>query len=439
MRLGSRFRRQPAAVAATEGRTETLVQEDAAGPPPVVEEEYAEPPPPPPPRRRPPLLWPWMLLLLVLVAAGLVALWFFTRDNDHKSARSVNVPNVIGMKPGPAVRRLGQKGLTARIVAKPSSQPAGTIFAESPAPGSHLTRGSVVTLSESSTAQVTVPNVVGDKAPAAISALRAKGLSAQPASVASNKPKGTVVSESPAAGASVGKGSAVAIRVSQGPSRVPNVVGQTRTDAVSVLKAAGFSSAVFVVPSTQPKNTVVAQKPHAGTNAPRGTKVRLNISSGNASGGGVPPPPPPAPQPPPPPASKSVPDVTGQAQEAAQRQLNSIGFKSRVVYVPSDQPEGTVVSQSPGGGSSAKVGTRITLNASLGPSPAAGQVVPKVIGADPQTAISRLENAGFKVQQLTQKTSVSSQNGKVVDCQPAAGVHAPAGSTVTIYVGRFSG
>jgi beta-lactam-binding protein with PASTA domain len=433
MRLGSRFRRQPAAVAATEGRTETLVHEDAAGPPPVVEEEYAEPPPPPPPRGRPPLIWPWLLLLLVLVAAGLVALWLFTRDNDHKGGpRNVIVPNVIGMKPGPAVGKLGQKGLSARVVAKPSSQPAGTIFAESPGPGSHITRGSVVTLSESSTAQVTVPDVVGDKAPAAIRALRAKGLSAQPASVTSNKAKGTVVSEGPAAGASVAKGSTVSIRVSRGPSRVPNVVGQTRAAAVSVLKAAGFTAAVFVVPSTQPKNTVVAQRPHAGTSSPRGTKVRLNVSSGAPPAGGPPPPPPQ------PPASKSVPDVTGQAQEAAQRQLNAIGFKSRVVYVPSDQPQGTIVSQSPGGGSSAKVGTRITLNASLGPNPAAGQVVPKVIGVDPQTATARLENAGFKVQQLTQKTSARSQNGNVVDCQPAAGVHAPAGSTVTIYVGRFS-
>jgi beta-lactam-binding protein with PASTA domain len=436
MRLGSRFRRQPAAVAASEGRTQTLVREDAAGPAPVVEEEYGEPPPPPP-RGRPPLLWPWLLLLLLLVAGGLVALWLFTRDNDH-NARNVNVPNVIGMKPGEAVGTLGQRGLTARVVAKPSSQPAGTIFAEEPGPGTNVTRGSVITLSESSTAQVTVPDVVGDKAPAAISALRAQGLSAQPASVASNKAKGTVVSESPAAGASVAKGSTVAIRVSQGPSRVPNVVGQTRAAAVSVLKAAGFSSNVVVVPSSQPKNTVVAQKPHAGTNAPSGSKVRLNVSSGNASGGGVPPPPP-APQPPPPPASKSIPDVTGQQQQAAQRQLNTAGFKSRVAYVPSDQPQGTVVSQSPGGGSTAKVGTRITLNASRGPTPAAGQVVPKVLGVDPATARSRLESAGFQVQQLTQKTSVSSQNGKVVDCQPAAGFRVPAGTVITIYVGRFVG
>jgi serine/threonine-protein kinase len=151
----------------------------------------------------------------------------------------------------------------------------------------------------------------------------------------------------------------------------------------------------------------------------------------------VPPPPPPPPPPPAPPASKAVPDVTGQQQQAAQRRLNTIGFKSRVVYVPSDQPQGTVVSQSPGGGSTAKVGTRITLNASRGPTPTAGQVVPKVLGLDPQTARSRLVSAGFRVQQLTQKTSVRSLSGKIVDVQPGAGIRAPAGSVVTIYVGKL--
>jgi serine/threonine-protein kinase len=342
---------------------------------------------------------------------------------------------VIGMKQGPAVQRLDGAGLTSRVVAKPSSEPAGTVFAQAPGPGTHVSRGSVVTLSSSSTAQVTVPNVVGDRAAAAIRTLRSQGLSAQPSSVASNKATGIVVSQSPAAGQSIAKGSSVAIRVSRGPSRVPNVVGQTRSAAVSVLKAAGFSSSVFTVPSSQPKNTVVAQKPHAGTNAPRGSKVRLNISTGNASGGGggVPPPPPPAA----PPSSQTVPDLTGQQQQAALRQLNQVGFKARLVWVPSDQPEGTVVSQSPGGGSTAKEGTRITVNASLGPNPGAGAAVPKVIGLDPQTATSRLVSAGFRVQRLVQKTSVQSQNGKVVDVQPTRGAHAPAGSVVTIYVGRF--
>ena len=430
MSLGSRFRRDPAAET-------TLVQEDAPTAPPVVEEEYAEPPPPPPPRGRPPVLWPWLLLLLLLVAAGLVALWLFTRDNGHKGAHNITVANVIGMKQGPAVDRLNRDGLTARVLAKPSSQPAGTVFAEEPGPGTHVSRGTVVMLSASSAAQVDVTNVVGDKVTTAITALRAQGLSEQTSSVTSTKPKGTVVGQSPAAGTSVAKGSTVTLRVSHGPSRIPNVIGQTRAAAVSVLRAAGFKANPVVVPGVHPKNTVVAQRPRAGATAPSGSTVRINVSSGNTSQGGAPPPPPPPPPPPAPPASKSIPDVTGQQQPGAQRRLNAIGFKSRVVYVPSDQPEGMVVSQSPSGGSTAKTGTRITINASLGPSPGAGQRVPKVIGLDPQTATSRLESAGFQVQRLTQRTSVPSLSGKVVDVQPARGFRVPAGETVTIYVGRF--
>lgn len=423
-------------MSASEGRTDTLVQDDYRGAPPVVEEEYGEPPPPPP-RGRPPLLWPWLLLLLLLVAAGLIALWFFTRDNDHHGARNITVANVIGMKQGPAVARLNRDRLTARVVAKPSSEPAGTIFAQEPGAGTRVTRGSVVTLSSSSTAQVTVPDVVGDKVAAAIRSLRAQGLSAQPSSVASNKASGTVISQSPSSGESVAKGSTVAIRVSRGASRVPNVVGQTRSAAVSVLKAAGFDSSIFVVPSSQPKNTVVAQRPPAGKKAAPGSKVRLNVSSGTTSGGGGVPPPPPPPAPPPPPSSQTVPDLTGQQQQAALRQLNRVGFKARLVWVPSDQPEGTVVSQSPDGGTTEKEGTRITVNASNGPNPGAGQLVPRVIGLSPQTATSRLVSAGFRVQRLTQKTSDRTRNGKVIDVQPARGFRAPADSVVTIYVGRF--
>ena len=132
----------------------------------------------------------------------------------------------------------------------------------------------------------------------------------------------------------------------------------------------------------------------------------------------------------------TVPDVTGRAQEAAQRQLNSAGLKAGVVYVPSDQPEGTVVSQSPEAGTTQKRGTRIQLNVSLGPSPGEQRTVPDVRGQDPAAAKAKLESAGFKVQTLPQGVTDASQIGTVVDEQPAGGRRAPVGSTVTIYVGR---
>jgi serine/threonine-protein kinase len=132
----------------------------------------------------------------------------------------------------------------------------------------------------------------------------------------------------------------------------------------------------------------------------------------------------------------TVPDVTGQAQELAQRQLNSAGLKSGVVYVPSNELEGTVLSQSPGGSTEQKRGTRIQLNVSLGSNPGELRVVPDLLGQDPATAKTKLESAGFTVQTLPQGVTDPSQIGKIVDEQPAGGRRAPVGSTVTIYVGR---
>jgi beta-lactam-binding protein with PASTA domain len=128
--------------------------------------------------------------------------------------------------------------------------------------------------------------------------------------------------------------------------------------------------------------------------------------------------------------------VIGQPQENAQRRLNSAGLKAGVVYVPSQEPEGTVVSQSPSPEVVRKRGTRVQLNVSLGPSPGEQVAVPNVLGMDPAGAKSRLRAAGFEVLTLPQGVSDRSQIGKIIDEQPARGRRAPSGSTLVIYVGR---
>ena len=429
MRFRPPFRRRPAPSRRV-AEAETVVE---GGPPgEVVEEEVLEPPPPP----RGPLVWPWLLVLLLLVIGGLVALWLLTRDDDKKSSNAVVVPNVIGQPQSEAVARVNGTGLVARVVTKPSDVPAGKVFAEEPGAGTRVARKSIVKLSVSAANVIAVPNVVGQLATAATAELRAQGLAVGTSSVASSKPRGTVLSQSPAPGAKVAKRSTVVIRVSRGMVSVPDVVGQTRGTAVSAIRAAGLVPQAFTVPSAQPKGTVVSQSPKADQRVPGGSKVRLNISSGQTSGGVPPPPPPPPPPPGTKPATVTVPDVTGRAQEAAQRQLNSAGLKAGVVYVPSDQPEGAVVSQSPEAGTTQKRGTRIQLNVSLGPSPGEQRAVPDVLGEDPAAAKAKLESAGFKVQTLPQGVTDANQIGTVVDEQPAGGRRAPVGSTVTIYVGR---
>ena len=96
------------------------------------------------------------------------------------------------------------------------------------------------------------------------------------------------------------------------------------------------------MPGVEPKGTVTAQKPLSGKKVPRGSKVRINVStgagssSGTTTGGTVTTP---APQ------TIEVPKVVGLQQSTAQRRLHAAGLGSRIRYVSSQRPAGQVLGQ----------------------------------------------------------------------------------------------
>lgn len=401
------------------------IDEEAAGPPVVEEDTYV------PPRRPPiPEIWPWLLLLLLLVIGGLLAAYFLMRDHKHHGAASVAVPAVVGMKQDEAVRRLDERGLVPEVTAKVSRFAPGTVFAQDPGGGTQVAAHSRVALSVAAVSLARVPDVVGSTTSAAVARLKAAGLTAQLTTVPAQAVAGTVVAQSPAAATQVGKGSTVSLKASRGQATVPDVRGQPAADAEGALRTAGLVPVEFQVPGTQPKGTVTAQKPLPNKNVPRGSKVRINVSSGSAAGGGggTTASPTSAPQ------TVTAPNVVGIQQNAAQRRLHDEGLSARVKYMPSSRPEGVVTGQNPGSGTKVKKGTRVLLAVSRGPNPTL-TVVPNVAGKDQQTAKTTLQNAGFKVRVLAVKPANPSESGKVVDEQPAGGTHAPDGSIVTIYVG----
>jgi beta-lactam-binding protein with PASTA domain len=414
-----RLRRRPA--------RRTRIDEGAAGPPVVEEERYV------PPRRPPiPELWPWLLLLLLLVIGGLLAAYFLTRDNNHdKSASAVTVPAVVGLKQDKAVRRLNDRELVPQLVTQPSKFPAGTVFAQDPGAGTQVDRRSRVRLSVSATALTGVPNVVGSKTTAAVARLQAAGLQAQVTTVPARAAPGVVVKESPAAGTKVAKGSTVSLRVSKGQTTVPDVTGRPASDAKAALRTAGLVPVEFKVPGVESKGTVTAQKPLPNKKVPRGSKVRINVSTGAGSSGGTTTSGTTTPS-----ASQTVkvPNVVGLQQSAAQRRLHASGLGTRVRYVTTQRPAGQVVAQSPGVGTSVHKGSKVQISVSLGPN-ATTAPVPDLVGQDQQTAKSTLQNAGFEVQVIVVPPPDPSQSGLVVDEQPSGGTPAPEGSTVTIYVG----
>jgi eukaryotic-like serine/threonine-protein kinase len=225
---------------------------------------------------------------------------------------------------------------------------------------------------------------------------------------------------------------------------VPDLVGQKRGDAMSTLAAVGLTAGVNEVPSDQDKGLVVAQSPSGGAKVDKSSSVTLNVSKGKAAT---------KPQP----VSITVPSVVGESQAAAARAIKSAGLHPSWQHVPSTQEKGTVVSQSPSGGSSAQQGAGVLLNISDGPpkteqpaktKPAKQQhrsaatvptaTVPGVIGESEASATSDIQAAGFSVSSVDQPTNDPSMDGVVVDQSPPGGSDVDPGSSVTIYVGRYS-
>jgi len=95
---------------------------------------------------------------------------------------------------------------------------------------------------------------------------------------------GDVISENPAAGASVASGSAVALSVSSGPAQVavPKVVGDPQAAATTAITGAGLKvGAVSMASSTSvPSGSVISETPVAGTMVAPGSAVALTVSTG---------------------------------------------------------------------------------------------------------------------------------------------------------------
>jgi len=199
-------------------------------------------------------------------------------------AESVAVPNVLHKSSSEAVRTLKQAGLQPTPQSQSSESVAkGLVISTDPSAGVGVQVGSPVTVFVSSGPQeATVPDVTGESQAAATATLAAAGLkvSSTKSEVAEPAP-GTVVSQSPAAGAQVRAGSTVAIVVAQAQAKtaVPSVVGQSETQAVSTLTAAGFEAKTVTrtVSEEAKVGMVLQQSPAAGHKLSKGTVVTIAV------------------------------------------------------------------------------------------------------------------------------------------------------------------
>ena len=232
-------------------------------------------------------------ILVVGLVVGGIFLWQFFQNTTEEVSDEIILPNFEGkiyeteIKDNPEYADLEFEITMGNV---PSKQP-GEVLNQSPAAGMAVKKGKVVSLTvNGELEQVVVEDVTGDSQSEAYNKLKALGLDPEIQAVADEETAvGYVVKTDPAAGTSVSAGTKITIFVSSGPSeeqvKVPDVIGDSLSDAKSTLKAEGFvvGTVTYDDTSKEEEGTVLSTDPKNGEKAPKGSAVNLVVSSGKGA------------------------------------------------------------------------------------------------------------------------------------------------------------
>ncbi len=210
----------------------------------------------------------------------------------------VEVPDVVGKPRAEAEAALTAAGLKVTVNEVESEEAAtGTVIAQNPAARTEVDRDSMVTLDVAkSPGEETVPDVTGQNLQNAQAQLRAAGfkIAATKEAASATVASGLVISTDPAGGTTAKKGAAVTITVSTGVEQVsvPNVVGQTETNATNTLQGRGFNvdTSTKTVPAGDSDiGRVISQDPTSGKQADKGSTVKIVVGVAATSTTSTPP------------------------------------------------------------------------------------------------------------------------------------------------------
>ncbi|WP_407445399.1 Stk1 family PASTA domain-containing Ser/Thr kinase [Rhodococcus sp. (in: high G+C Gram-positive bacteria)] len=158
----------------------------------------------------------------------------------------VQIPRLTGMSQQRAAQELAAVGLRLGSDVQRAASDADDVdlvVGQSPAAGASIERDGEVTITLGSGPElVRVPNVVGQATAVATGNIEGAGFEVVVEQVDSGEPDGTVVSTTPAGGASAAQGSTVTIKVSNGDRvEMPVVTNRSVSEALSALRSAGWT------------------------------------------------------------------------------------------------------------------------------------------------------------------------------------------------------
>jgi eukaryotic-like serine/threonine-protein kinase len=196
----------------------------------------------------------------------------------------VTVPSVAGETETEANQKLTQADFRVNPVAQASSTVAnGRVIGTNPKAGVSAAQGSAVQLVVSSGPPVvSIPSLVDQDPATAGSTLGSLGLKVSPAQESSlSVPSGEVTRTNPPSGSSVAVGTTVTLFVSTGPPQlpVPDVTGDTRSQAAAALQADGFKTtfSTETVSNAAQNGLAQSESPSAGSSQTQGSTVNVVI------------------------------------------------------------------------------------------------------------------------------------------------------------------
>ncbi|MCD2111165.1 Stk1 family PASTA domain-containing Ser/Thr kinase [Rhodococcus rhodochrous] len=158
----------------------------------------------------------------------------------------VQIPRLDGMTQERAAQELSAVGLRLdpNVGRAPSdADDEDLVVDQNPGAGASVDRDSPITITLGSGPElVRVPNVVGQTVEVASDNIEGAGFEVVVENIDSSETEGTVVSTSPAGGASTEQGSTVTVRVSNGDRiEMPVITNRSVSDALAALRGAGWT------------------------------------------------------------------------------------------------------------------------------------------------------------------------------------------------------
>lgn len=197
---------------------------------------------------------------------------------------------------------------------------------------------------------------------------------------------------------------------------VPDFKGMTIEEAEDKAEDLGIEVKIgkYEFSTEYEQDQIMDQDPNHGEMVAKGDTVTVDISKGGERG--------------------VIPNLIGKSEEDAKKMIEDYGFElGTVKEKESHEEKGTVIEQDPSAGSEGKQGDTINITISDGSGKEMGEV-PYVLGMSEDEARAAIEEAGFKVGDVSEGVSSAYDNGQVMWQEYNGGTSLEKGTAIDIKI-----